>query len=154
MIKFRQNHTWLMGAVLGRALWGCRSVTPRPEKGRHVATAARPRVGPSFPSSIQGLASIMISTHYELKISLEKKYLTILNYYRNFDRTPSITRESPCPKKTVYTTFPSMGNHQSNSPRYHTYPSDQTATSEESKTPNIDLLYNTIQCKNKIKVYP
>ena len=41
------------------------SVTPRPEKGRHVATAACPRVGLSFPGSIQELARLVISTHYE-----------------------------------------------------------------------------------------
>ena len=44
-----------------------------------------------------------------------------------------------------------MGNQQSNNPRYHTYSSDQTATSEESKTQNIIVLYSTTQCKNKLK---
>ena len=44
-----------------------------------------------------------------------------------------------------------MGNHQSNNPRYQTYSSDQTATSEENKTQNIILLYNTTKCKSKLK---
>ena len=40
-------------------------VTPRPEKGRHVATVACPRVGSGFLGSIQGLARLMISARYE-----------------------------------------------------------------------------------------
>ena len=59
-------------------------VTPRPEKGRHVATAACPRLGPSFSGSIQAFARLMLYTRYESISPLKIQKLTILNFLPKF----------------------------------------------------------------------
>ena len=51
---------------------------PTRKDGRHVATAARPQVGPSFPGSIQGLAR-----HYDIhpqliQFTIQKKTIKLI----------------------------------------------------------------------------
>ena len=78
------------------------SVTPQP--GKRVDTWQPPRAldwNPVSQAPFKDSQGQKMFTHSEFKIPTERKYKTILNYYRNFDSTPSIIRKSPCPKKTI-----------------------------------------------------
>ena len=75
-------------------------VTPRPEKGWHVATVAHPWVGPNFPGSIQGLARLMI-----FPPSLTK-WFTIYNSYLKY----KISAENSAEPRLKYEDLPAQTN--------------------------------------------
>ena len=128
---------WQHGARASLCHWARLGmhVTPRPGE---VDTWQPPRAlvwDPVFQAPFKDSQGLWYPLSNNLIYYMRKKnHKTKLSFCQKFGRTPSIIRWSPCPRKTIYNSSPTMGSQLLTVLNLHTYSSDQTTTSEEIKT--------------------